>query len=130
MNFIDKRSKLIGTIGPSSENYETFKQLVLSGLTCVRTNFSHGSHEEQEKKFLNAKKASKELNIPISIMLDTKGPEIRLGKMKDGAQLIKANSEIVLYTTEQDYQNRIGNEKEWTVSYRMDKDVKKGDKVL
>lgn len=130
MNFINKRSKLIGTIGPSSENYETFKQLVLSGLTCVRTNFSHGSHEEQEKKFLNAKKASKELNIPISIMLDTKGPEIRLGKMKDGAQLIKANSEIVLYTTEQDYQNRIGNEKEWTVSYRMDKDVKKGDKVL
>ncbi|WP_022935264.1 pyruvate kinase [Mesomycoplasma moatsii] len=130
MNFIDKRSKLIGTIGPSSEKYEVLKELVLSGLTCIRANFSHGSYEEQKAKFDNAKRAQQELNVPISLMLDTKGPEIRLGKMKDGAQLIKANTEVIVYTKEEEYQNRIGSEFEWTVSYRMDKDVKKGDKIV
>lgn len=130
MNFIDKRSKLIGTIGPSSESYDVLKQLVISGLTCIRANFSHGTHEEQKIKFDNAKKLSKELNVPISIMLDTKGPEIRLGKMKDGAQLIKPNTEIVVYTNPDEFQNRIGTDREWTVSYRMDKDVKKGDKIV
>ncbi len=130
MHFIDKRSKLIGTIGPSSSDYEVLKKLALSGLTCIRANFSHGTHEEQKSKFDNAKKLQKELNVPISIMLDTKGPEIRLGKMKDGAVLIKANTEVAVYTKEDEYKNRIGSETEWTVSYRMDKDVKKGDKIL
>lgn len=130
MNFIDKRSKLIGTIGPSSDSYEVLKQLVLSGLTCVRANFSHGTHEEQKAKFDLAKQISKELNVPISLMLDTKGPEIRLGKMKDGAQLIKSGTEVVVYTKPEEYQNRIGTETEWTVSYRMDQDVKKGDKIV
>ncbi|MBD5423358.1 MAG: pyruvate kinase [Mycoplasma sp.] len=130
MQFIDKRSKLIGTIGPSSEKYEVLKELVLSGLTCVRANFSHGTHEEQKAKFENAKKVQKELNIPISIMLDTKGPEIRLGKMKDGAQLIKPNTEVVIHTKEEDYKNVVGDEKTWTVSYRMDRDVKRGDKIV
>ena len=130
MQFIDKRSKLIGTIGPSSEKYEVLKELVISGLTCIRANFSHGTHEEQKAKFDNAKKVSKELNIPISLMLDTKGPEIRLGKMKDGAQLIKSNTEVVVYTKEEDFQNLVGTENKWSVSYRMDKDVKKGDRIV
>lgn len=130
MKFIEKRSKLIGTVGPSSENYEILRKLVLSGLTCIRANFSHGTHEEQKSKFENARKIQKELNIPLSIMLDTKGPEIRLGKMQDGAQLIKANTQVVVHTKEEDFVNFIGTEKEWTVSYRMDKDVKKGDKIV
>lgn len=130
MKFIEKRSKLIGTIGPSSEDYNVLKQLVLSGLTCVRANFSHGTHEEQKSKFENARKIQKELNIPLSIMLDTKGPEIRLGKMKDGSQLIKANTEVVVHTKEEDFANLVGTEKEWSVSYRMDKDVKKGDRIV
>ncbi len=130
MDFINKRSKLIGTIGPSSNIYEVLKELVLSGLTCIRANFSHGSFDEHKSKFDLARQIQKELNIPISIMLDTKGPEIRLGQMKDGAQLISADTEIIVYTKEEEYKNRIGTEKEWTVSYRMDKDVKKGDVIL
>ncbi len=63
-------------------------------------------------------------------MLDTKGPEIRLGKMKDGAQLIKSNTEVVVYTKEEDFQNLVGTENKWSVSYRMDKDVKKGDRIV
>lgn len=130
MHFIDKRSKLIGTIGPSSESYEVLKELVIAGLTTIRANFSHGDYEEQKVKFDNAKKVQKELNVPISILLDTKGPEIRVGKMKDGAQLIKQGTELIIYTKDEDFKSKLGTDKEVTVSYRMDKDVKKGDKVL
>ncbi|MGL5732951.1 MAG: pyruvate kinase, partial [Metamycoplasmataceae bacterium] len=130
MHFIDKRSKLIGTIGPSSEKYEVLKELVLAGMTTIRANFSHGDREEQLGKFVLARKIEKELNVPISILLDTKGPEIRVGKMKDGAQLIKANTEIIVYTSDEDYNSKIGTSSEITVSYAMDNDVKKGDKVL
>lgn len=130
MHFIDKRSKLIGTIGPSSESYEVLKELVINGMTTIRANFSHGDREEQKDKFVLARRIEKELNIPISILLDTKGPEIRVGKMKDGAQLIKANSEFVVYTSNKDYISKNGTSSEITVSYEMDNDVKKGDKVL
>jgi pyruvate kinase len=130
MHFIDKRSKLIGTIGPASETYDVLKELIVNGMTTIRANFSHGDREEQLEKFVLARKIEKELNIPISILLDTKGPEIRVGKMKDGAQLIKSNTEIVVYTTSADYGNKVGTASEITVSYEMDRDVKKGDKVL
>lgn len=130
MHFINKRSKLIGTIGPSTQSYDVVKELVLSGLTTIRANFSHGDFEEQKEKFDNAKKVQKELGVPISIMLDTKGPEIRVGKMKDGAQLIKAGQELVVFTKEEDFKNLVGTDKELSVSYRMDNDVKKGNKIL
>ncbi len=130
MKLIDKRSKLVGTIGPSSNIKDIFKSLVLSGMTTIRANFSHGDKEEQLSKFKLAREIEKELNVPISIMLDTKGPEIRVGEMKDGAQLIKSNSEIIVYTTDSDYKEKKGTSSEITVSYEMDKDLKKGDKVL
>ncbi|MGL5522285.1 MAG: pyruvate kinase [Metamycoplasmataceae bacterium] len=130
MKFIDKRSKLIGTIGPSSENAEVLRKLVLAGLTTIRTNFSHGSREEQQRKFVLAKQLSKELNVPISILLDTKGPEIRVGKMKDGAQFISEKTLLKVYTTKEKYETFEGTSKEITVSYGMDKDLSIGKKVL
>lgn len=130
MKFIDKRSKLIGTIGPSSESYEVLKELIVNGMTTIRANFSHGDREEQLEKFIIARKIERELNIPVSILLDTKGPEIRVGKMKDGAQLVKANSELIVHTTNADYTSMLGTSSEITVSYEMDNDVKVGDKVL
>ena len=128
--FINKRSKLVGTIGPSTASFEVVKELVLSGLTTIRANFSHGDFAEQKAKFDNAKKVQKELQVPVSLMLDTKGPEIRVGKMKDGAQLIKAKQELVVHTKPENYQNLVGTDKEITVSYRMDHDLKKGNIVL
>ena len=128
--FINKRSKLVGTIGPSTASFEVVKELVLSGLTTIRANFSHGDFAEQKDKFDNAKKVQKELQVPVSLMLDTKGPEIRVGKMKDGAQLIKAKQELVVHTKPENYQNLVGTDKEITVSYRMDHDLKKGNIVL
>ncbi|UUM19219.1 pyruvate kinase [Mycoplasma sp. 1018B] len=127
---INKKSKLVITIGPASENYEVMKSLILAGATCVRGNFSHGTHEEQKAKFDIAKQISKELNIPISLMLDTKGPEIRIGKMKDGGQQIQANTILKVHTTSEAYSKLEGTHNEITVSYDMSQDLKVGDIVL
>lgn len=127
---VGKRTKMICTIGPASDNHDVMRELVLNGMTCVRANFSHGTHEEQGNKFKVAKEISKELQVPISLMLDTKGPEIRIGKMKDGAQEIKAKSKVKIHCTPEMYESFEGTPEEVTVSYRMDKDVEIGDRVL
>ncbi|WP_029512927.1 pyruvate kinase, partial [Mycoplasmopsis iners] len=130
MYSINKKSKLVITIGPASDNYETMKSLILAGATCIRANFSHGSYEEQGRKFEIAKQVSKELNIPVSLMLDTKGPEIRVGKMKDGGQNIAANSIVKIHTTKETYESLEGTSTDLSVHYNMSQDLKVGDKVL
>ncbi|UUD37050.1 pyruvate kinase [Mycoplasmopsis californica] len=130
MHLIDKRSKLIVTIGPSSDNYEVLRELIENGATAIRANFSHGDHSEQVNKFKLAQKISKDLHIPISIILDTKGPEIRVGEMLDGAQPISAKSKIKIWTSEDKYTKLKGTSKEFAVSYNMAQDLKKGDHVL
>ncbi|SYV97775.1 pyruvate kinase, partial [Mycoplasmopsis edwardii] len=130
MKITDKRTKLVATIGPSSDNYETLRKLVENGVTTIRANFSHGSHEEQANKFRIAKQISKDLNIPVSLMLDTKGPEIRIGKMKDGAQVVSAGTEVLIHTTADKYQNLEGTSQEITVAYDMAKDLEVGNQVL
>lgn len=127
---ISKRTKLIATIGPSSEKYEKMLDLVKAGVTTIRLNFSHGDFEEHGARIENAKRMRKEKGIPVSIMLDTKGPEIRIGKMKDGGQEIKAGSSVTIYTKEKDYKERENSGNELTVSYDMSKDLEKGKIVL
>ncbi|WP_025755124.1 pyruvate kinase [Mycoplasmopsis cricetuli] len=127
---IKKRTKIIATIGPSSDNYDTLRALVENGVTCIRANFSHGDHEEQLNKFVIAKKVSKDLKIPISLMLDTKGPEIRVGAMKDGAQTIKAGTMITIYSTEDKFKTLQGTDIEISVSYDMSQDLVMGNQVL
>ncbi|TDV24340.1 pyruvate kinase [Mycoplasmopsis mustelae] len=130
MKLTDKRTKLIATIGPSSDNIAMMRSLILNGVSTVRANFSHGSYEEQANKFVLAKEISKELHIPVSLLLDTKGPEIRVGKMKDGAQLVSAGSEILIHTTQEKYLNFEGTPTEITVAYDMAKDLVVGNQVL
>nr|WP_318030154.1 pyruvate kinase [Mycoplasmopsis bovis] len=113
-----------------SDNYNTMRSLIEAGATCIRVNFSHGSHEEHLNKFKIAKKISEDMHLPVSLILDTKGPEIRVGKIKGGAQFIPANSEIKIHTTESKYKELEGDAKELSVSYDMSKDLKDGDFVL
>lgn len=127
---IQKRTKLVATIGPSSDNYDVLRSLVENGVTCVRANFSHGDHAEQLNKFVLAKKVSEDLKVPVSTMLDTKGPEIRVGKMKDGAQVIKAGTLVTVYSTADKYQTLEGTDQEITVAYDMSKDLVVGNQVL
>ena len=127
---IIKKSKLIATIGPSSNNKEVMKKLFDNGMTTIRLNFSHGNYEEHAKRIRIAKEIMEETKHPLSIMLDTKGPEIRIGKIKNGQQKILANKKITIFTNKESFINKKCQENELTVSYDMSKDLKPGKKIL
>ncbi|ENY70137.1 Pyruvate kinase (PK) [Mycoplasmopsis bovigenitalium 51080] len=130
MKLDNHKQKLTITSGPASSDLETMKQIIAAGATVIRANFSHGSIEEQKHKFDTAKQAAKELGVNISLMLDTKGPEIRVGKMRDGAVALKSGQELKILTTTDEYLNVIGDEEHVTVGYDMSQDLKVGDTVL
>ena len=82
-----RKTKIVCTIGPASDNYETLKELMLNGMNVARVNFSHGTWEEQLPKVNLIKQLREELGLPISLLLDTKVPEIRLGKFEEKVYL-------------------------------------------
>ena len=84
-----RKTKIIGTIGPASSNYQTLKELALAGLNVVRINLSHATLEGMNEILGNVKRIRQELNIPLPIMIDTRGPEIRVKKFKNGEVKIK-----------------------------------------
>lgn len=88
-----KKTKIIATIGPASENKETIKKLIKLGMNVARLNFSHGNRDDQKRRFDIIKEVSKELNIPVAIVADLPGPKLRLGMM-DGIRQIKKYEEV------------------------------------
>ena len=79
-----KKTKIVATIGPASESEENLRKLFENGVNVCRLNFSHGSHEEHQIRINAIKKVRQEMDLPIAIMLDTKGPEIRIGDFVEG----------------------------------------------
>ena len=94
-----RKTKIIATIGPASMDREVFKEMCKAGLSVARCNFSHGDHEEQQKKIDMIKSVREELNMPIAIMLDTKGPEYRIKTFASGKVTVKAG-QIFTFTTD------------------------------
>src|ERR1700722_9106561 len=90
------RTKIICTIGPAVNTREKIRALIHAGMNVARLNFSHGTHEEHREQIEILKEVRKELKIPLAIMLDTKGPEIRLGKIKEGSALLKTGQKWLL----------------------------------
>lgn len=125
-----KRTKIITTIGPSSHSEEMIGKLFDAGMTTIRLNFSHGDFEEQGARITFANAVSKQKGVPISVMLDTKGPEIRVGKFVNEAQQFTQGQEITIYTDEVSYKNKKCNQGEMTVSHDMSKDLKVGNSIL
>ncbi|HBG55781.1 MAG TPA: pyruvate kinase, partial [Ruminococcaceae bacterium] len=74
-----RKTKIVCTLGPATEKEETIRQMMLAGMNVARLNFSHGTEEQQKKYADTVKKLRKELDLPVALMLDTKGPEIRTG---------------------------------------------------
>lgn len=107
-----KKTKIVGTIGPASGNKETLRELFLNGLNVCRLNFSHGTHESHGETIRLIKEVREELDLPIGIMLDTKGPEIRLGDFKDGPVNV-SHGDIFTFTT----RDILGDENIVSVSY-------------
>lgn len=121
-----KRTKIVCTLGPASESKEVFKQLVTHGLNVARLNFSHGSHEEHQKRIDVIKEVRREMNIPVAILLDTKGPEIRTGKFEVPEVMLEEGQTFTITTREV-----MGNQEICHVSYEgLPSDVSPGSQIL
>ena len=89
-----RKTKIICTLGPACDNDELLKEMIKNGLDCARLNFSHGTQEEQKVRMDRVKKIRQELGVPLPILLDTKGPEIRVRLFKDGKVELKKGQEF------------------------------------
>ena len=85
-----RRTKIICTIGPSSQDEDMLRKIILAGMNVARFNFSHGDYEEHGLKLERTRKISRELNLPVAVLLDTRGPEIRLRDFAEGKVELKA----------------------------------------
>lgn len=91
-----RKTKIVCTIGPVTESEEMIGQLIASGMNVARLNFSHGDHAEHKKRIEGIKRVREKLGIPVAIMLDTKGPEVRLGYFKDGKAELEKGQRFTL----------------------------------
>lgn len=122
-----KKTKIVCTIGPASESPEKLKQLMETGMNVTRLNFSHGDHEEHLERIDNIKKIRKQLGMHVAIMLDTKGPEIRIGKFKDKMIVNLSQGDKFTFTT----RDIMGDQSIVSVSYKnLPKDLSVGSRIL
>ncbi len=121
-----KRTKMVCTLGPATDPEGMVEALIENGMNVVRMNFSHGSHTEHAARIAQVKAARKAIGIPVAILLDTKGPEIRTGQLADGKVILKTSNHVTL-TTEQIQ----GDENRVSISYAdLPKDVAVGNRIL
>lgn len=96
-----KKTKIICTMGPNADDRDLLVKLALHGMDVARFNFSHGDHEEQKRRLESLKSVREELGLPIAALLDTKGPEIRTGVLKDGKKVFLEDGASYVLTTRQ-----------------------------
>jgi len=121
-----RKTKIVCTIGPASESLEMMKKLIEAGMNVARLNFSHGDFEEHGNRIKNIRQASKELGKTVAILLDTKGPEIRIGKLKEEPIELVENEYLTLTTEE-----ILGDKDRIHVTYKnLPNDVTVGSTIL
>jgi pyruvate kinase len=121
-----RKTKIVCTIGPTSDNEEMLEKLISSGMDAARLNFSHGSYEEHGSRIELVKRLRKKISKPIAIILDTKGPEIRTGNFKGSNLELKEGQKFTITTRQLE-----GDESVCSVSYeKLNEDLKPGDRVL
>lgn len=121
-----RKTKIICTIGPASEDPEILRSLLENGANVIRLNFSHGNHEEHGRRIALIKEIREALDLPVAILLDTKGPEIRIGKFKEGRIQLTEGQKFILTTDDVE-----GDETRVSVLFKgITKDVHKGATIL
>ena len=108
-----RRTKMVCTIGPASEDLETLKKIMKNGMDVARLNFSHGDYEEHRQRIKSIRQAASEVGKVVSILLDTQGPEIRTKTFKDGEAMLERNA--IVYITMKDIE---GTAERFTVTYQ------------
>lgn len=121
-----RKTKIVATIGPATDSVETMKALLEHGVNVARLNFSHGTHEEHRRRIGLIRQASKETGIPIAIMVDTKGPEIRTKEVVDGKISLVAGKQVILAPGD-----FVGTPDRIAITYNeLANDVKIGNSIL
>jgi len=121
-----RKTKIICTIGPASSDEETLRALCLAGMDVARLNFSHGSHEEHKERIDLIKRIREELNLPVAILLDTKGPEYRIGTFTEGS-IELADGDPFIFDT----RDVPGDQSRVSVNYEgLTSDLQEGDRIL
>lgn len=122
-----KKTKIICTMGPNTNDREVMKALVLNGMDIARFNFSHGDYEEQKSRLDLLKSVREELGLPIAALLDTKGPEIRTGLLKDEKKVTLKEGQTYTLTTRE----IVGDETIGHINYSgLNEDVAAGNRIL
>lgn len=120
-----RKTKIICTIGPACEDEETLTKMCMAGMNVARLNFSHGTHEEHKKKIELIKMVRERLGLPIAIMLDTKGPEYRIGMFENKSVSLKEGDRFI-FTTD----DVMGNTQMVSVNYKhLTEELSAGDTV-
>lgn len=123
-----RKTKMICTIGPASEDIEILEKVMLAGMNASRHNFSHGDHEEHKGRMVKVRELAKKHNREIAIILDTKGPEIRTGKFEPSKLELTKGSEFTVYAGDMSV---IGDTTKCAVTYEgLANDVKPGNTIL
>ncbi|WP_460057448.1 pyruvate kinase [Spirochaeta dissipatitropha] len=122
-----RKTRIVCTIGPAVDDVEIMKNMLRAGMNVARFNFSHDIHENHADRVAKLRKASQETGIPVALLLDTKGPEIRTGQIKGGAKINLVNGEKITLTTEEVE----GTEKLLGISYKkLPSEVSPGNHIL
>ena len=121
-----RKTKIICTLGPATEDDQVLRELMIQGMNVARFNFSHGDHAQHKKNLGRVQRIREELGLPIAALLDTKGPEIRVKNFKDGKVELKHGQEFTLTTREVEGDNTIVS-----ITYKdLVNDVKVGTRIL
>lgn len=121
-----RKTKIICTMGPAVDHDDVLRQLIEKGMNVARLNFSHGTHEEHRERVDRIKRLRQEMNVPLALLLDTKGPEIRTGNFEQGKVMLNEGSKVVLTAD-----TVLGNESLIPVSYQdIAVDLTAGSRVL
>ena len=121
-----RKTKIICTLGPSTDKRDVLRELIANGMNVARFNFSHGSYEEHGGRLANLKALREELGKPVAALLDTKGPEIRLKEFKNGVEMLEAGQTFTLTTREVE-----GTKEICSITYKdLPHDVHEGGTIM
>lgn len=121
-----RKTKIICTLGPATDDENVMRELILNGMAVARMNMSHGTHEDHKKRADVVKRMRDELDIPVALLLDTKGPEIRTKNFKNGSEILEAGQTFTFTTDDIE-----GNSSRCSITFSdLPKDVRRGDKIL
>lgn len=128
---MNKRTKIVCTMGPACDDDDILREMIRAGMNVARFNFSHGSHAEQRERMERVKRISRELGVPVGILLDTKGPEIRTGLLEGHAKVTLAAGSTVTVTAAPTSEDLLGTAEHFYLDHlELPREVHTGGTIL